>query len=75
MNPDYSDILGGFVAGGIAFLVVYLLVTAGAIVLGIWITYTIIWKAVRRGLYEYYNPRPDRGARDLENRVRGPRDW
>lgn len=47
-----------FVFGSIVLLAVYLVLTAGAIALGIWITYSIIWHAVRRGLYEFYNPRP-----------------
>lgn len=41
-----------FLAGG---LIIYLVLTAGAIALGLWVWYTVTWRAVRRGLYEYHN--------------------
>jgi len=53
MNNDYW---GPFAAAGIIGLVISLLLSAGAIALGIWITYTIIWRAVRRGLREFHRP-------------------
>ena len=49
---DYAGIAGF----GLVALIVYLVITVGIIALSIWITYTIIWRAVRRGLKEYYQP-------------------
>ncbi|TXK17647.1 hypothetical protein [Homoserinibacter sp. GY 40078] len=71
MYPDFSSVLGA----GVTFLVIYLVVCAGVVILGIWLTYTIIWRAVRRGLYEYHHPRPTRASRAMGDRVQGPRDW
>ena len=52
---DSSDFAG--IAGlGLIALVIYVAVTAGIVALSIWITYTIIWRAVRRGLREFYQP-------------------
>jgi hypothetical protein len=49
---DYASIAGfGFIA-----LIVYLVLTVGIVALSIWITYSIIWRAVRRGLREYHQP-------------------
>ncbi|HWS49887.1 MAG TPA: hypothetical protein VN241_02655 [Microbacterium sp.] len=51
-DPSGFGILAG--AGILAFLI-WAALTIGAVVLSVWITYTIIWRAVRRGLREYYN--------------------
>jgi len=75
VNPNYPEGIWALLGGGVVALIIWLLITAGAIALSIWITYTVIWRAVRRGLYEYHNPRPNRASRDLQDRVRGPRDW
>jgi len=75
MNPDYPEGLWALLGGGVVALLIWLLLTAGAVAFSIWVMYTIIWRAVRRGLREYHHPRPTRSSRDLEQRVRGPRDW
>lgn len=57
---------------------VYLALMAGAIALGVWITYTIIWRAVRRGLREYHYPgvRFGKSAQSLRSSPGGnPRNW
>ena len=51
-NSDYASIAGL----GIIALLVYLAITIGLVILSVWITYTIIWRAVRRGLREFYQP-------------------
>ena len=39
---------------GIVFFFVWLISTALIVLLAIWIQYTIIWKAVRRGMREFH---------------------
>ena len=70
--------MAGAAGIGIAFLLVYLVVSAGVVVLGFWITYTVIWRAVRRGLREFHHP----GVRFAGNAggapagiPSGPRNW
>ena len=48
-----------FAALGILSFVLWLVFTAGIIVLSVWITYTVIWRAVRRGMREFYSQRPE----------------
>lgn len=55
---------------GLVLLFIYAVLSIAVMLLGIWLTYTIIWRAVRRGLREYYNPTINAAARQ-----RGPRDW
>ena len=40
---------------GIAIIFVFLLY-AGLVAVGFWILYTVIWRAVRRGLREFHHP-------------------
>lgn len=54
---DPSGPLAALLGGGIILVIVWLLVTAAIIVLAIWITYTIIWRAVRRGMREWERDR------------------
>lgn len=49
------DPLGGLAALMVGGLIIYLILTAGAVVLGLWIWYTVTWRAVRRGLHEYHH--------------------
>lgn len=51
-TPDFSALA----AGGLIGLLLSLLLSAGAIAFSIWITYTIIWRAVRRGMREFHYP-------------------
>ena len=48
----------GLAAGGIIFLIVYIVVSILLILLGIWISYSIIWRAVRRGMREFHKNNP-----------------
>jgi hypothetical protein len=46
---------GGFAAlagAGLVGLLIALGVTIGSVLLGVWILYTVIWRAVRRGIRE-----------------------
>ena len=75
MDPNYPDGLYALLGGGIIAFVISLLFSAGAIALSIWITYTIIWRAVRRGLREFYHPRGTPTGSTAGQRQPGPRDW
>lgn len=44
--------------GSIIFLVVYLLGSLIVFLIGIWISYSVIWRAVRRGLKEFHKNDP-----------------
>lgn len=55
MDPNIPPIdFGAFAGFGILAFVIWLVFTAIIIVLAIWIQYTIIWKAVRRGMREFH---------------------
>ena len=45
-------------SGGILFLVLYLIGSLIVFLIGIWISYSVIWRAVRRGLKEYHKDNP-----------------
>lgn len=53
-NPIIPDDFAAFAGLGVAFLVGYLIFMALLIALAIWIQYTIVWKAVRRGMREFH---------------------
>lgn len=48
MNFDISS----FAGTGLIFLVLYLLFTGLIVALASWILYSVVWRAVRRGLRE-----------------------
>ncbi|MEO7122030.1 MAG: hypothetical protein ABI400_02705 [Lacisediminihabitans sp.] len=50
-NPDFFSMMAGF---GIVVAIVWFVVTVLLILLAIWIQYTIMWKAVRRGMREFH---------------------
>jgi len=52
INPDIS----GIFAGGIIAIILSVVLYAAVVALSIWIAYTIIWRAVRRGLKEFHYP-------------------
>jgi hypothetical protein len=58
MNTDPSNPLSTFASAGVVFLIVYLVVTALLIAIGIWISYSVIWRSVRRGMREFYKNVP-----------------
>ena len=47
-----------FAAGGVIFLVIYLVVSIVIFLIGLWISYSVIWRAVRRGLKEFHKDNP-----------------
>jgi hypothetical protein len=68
--------LGNLVAGFGVAAVVYLAVLAVIAMLSVWLLYQIIWRAVRRGMREFYAGQLD-VARSVDTirRGPGPRDW
>lgn len=54
---DNTPDLSGIFAGGLVVTLLSVLVYGGVIALSIWISYTIIWRAVRRGLREFHYPK------------------
>lgn len=53
-NPFPID-FGAYAGLGIVFFIIWLVFTVVIIIVSIWIQYTIIWKAVRRGMREFYH--------------------
>lgn len=68
--------LGGTFAGLGAVLAIYVGATIAVGALGLWLGYTIIWRAVRRGMREFYGDQLN-VARSVDSirRSPGPRDW
>lgn len=56
---DTNQLLAG---GGILFFIVYIVVTIVIFLIGLWISYSVIWRAVRRGLKEYHKDHPESSA-------------
>lgn len=60
--PNGYDAFFGLAMGG--FVALYILLIVSTIALTLWIWYSVTWRAVRRGLYEYhhngYNPKAGR---------------
>ncbi|MBX3067172.1 MAG: hypothetical protein IT191_05580 [Microbacteriaceae bacterium] len=54
MNFDFSQYAGL----GIVFAVVWVVVSILFFLLWIWILYTVIWHAVRRGMREFHGNQP-----------------
>lgn len=55
MDPNIPPIdFGAFAGLGIIAFIVWLIFMAIVIIVSIWIQYTIIWKAVRRGMREFH---------------------
>jgi len=52
---DPGELLGLGVFGILLSAVVY----ASAVALGFWLLYTVIWRAVRRGMREFHYPKQD----------------
>lgn len=52
MDTDFSGLFGFGIVAFFFGLVLY----AGLVVLMFWLTYTVIWRAVRRGLREFHYP-------------------
>ena len=45
-------------AGGLIFVIVYFVVSLLVFLIGIWISYSVIWRAVRRGMKEFHKDNP-----------------
>jgi hypothetical protein len=41
---------------GIFLFLLWLALSAAVIAFGLWLTYTVIWRAVRRGMREFHYP-------------------
>ena len=54
MDPNYPNYFGMFAGLGILAFFIWLVVTALLVWLALWIQYTIVWKAVRRGMREFH---------------------
>ena len=54
MDPNTPNYFGMLASFGILAFVIWLVVTALIVWLAIWIQYTIVWKAVRRGMREFH---------------------
>jgi hypothetical protein len=52
---DTNSLLAG---GGILFIVIYLVGSLIVFLIGIWISYSVIWRAVRRGMKEFHKDNP-----------------
>jgi hypothetical protein len=52
---DTNSLLAG---GGILFIVIYLVGSLIVFLVGIWISYSVIWRAVRRGMKEFHKDNP-----------------
>ncbi|MEO8528692.1 MAG: hypothetical protein ABI435_06415 [Pseudolysinimonas sp.] len=88
---DLGNFFAAWATTAAATLAVVVLIVAATVGLSIWLTYTIIWHAVRRGMREHYievhglpaqSRRSTRGATSgLQRRPEpirsetGPRDW
>jgi hypothetical protein len=47
-----------FAAGGIIFLIIYIVVSVALFLLVLRIFYSVIWRAVRRGMKEFHKDYP-----------------
>ncbi len=54
MDPNIPDVFGAMAGFGIVLAIVWFVSTVLLILLAIWIQYTIMWKAVRRGMREFH---------------------
>ena len=61
-----------------SYVVLYLLLTIGLAALSLWITYTVIWRAARRGLREFHYPgikMKGLSAQSVPRDPADPSDW
>lgn len=65
------DPYASLAAGGIAAVVIIFAVAGIGVTLSLWLLYTVIWRAVRRGLKEYHSP----AARQSSVPSYPPRNW
>ena len=54
-NLDPGELLGL----GIFGILISAVVVVSAVALGFWLLYTVIWRAVRRGMREFHYPKQD----------------
>lgn len=64
-TPSIPDLFGVFAGLGLVALLISIVVTVGLWLLGLWIAYSVIWRAVRRGLREYDEPQIGRAVQQL----------
>lgn len=66
IDPNSPDIFGAMAGLGTLFFFVWLVFTVVIVILAIWIQYTIVWKAVRRGMREFHY-----GSKDASQQMSG----
>ncbi|NYG99915.1 hypothetical protein FJ656_37055 [Schumannella luteola] len=52
MPDDSTPLLTALAGGGILAILLSIVLSVGGAALGLWLVYTVIWRAVRRGLRE-----------------------
>lgn len=60
MGENYEQIFGVGLTAFLVLVLLYVIVSAATVALAIWVTYTIIWRSVRRGMREFYGLGPYR---------------
>src|SRR3978361_2052197 len=82
VGNDYGGALAGFAGASMVVVLLLLLISAAGVALGVWIMYTIIWRAVRRGMREFHgvptkpaSSHPTQTTTQSPGRAAGPRDW
>lgn len=54
-DPNPLEPVGAMLALAAGGALIYFILMAGMIALGIWIWYSVTWRAVRRGLHEFHH--------------------
>lgn len=58
MHFDPTPLIGGSIIAIVLLGLLYLVLAAALMAFGLWLTYTVIWRAVRRGMREYHGLGP-----------------
>jgi hypothetical protein len=69
---DPWGIFSQMMQGGALLFIFGWIISIGVVTLWLWILYTVIWQAVRRGLREYYDPQSKHTAKSLFRRKADP---
>lgn len=75
MGNDFGGLAAAAVGGGIVFFVVLLAIIVGVVALEIWVVYTIIWRAVRRGMREYHHGSTPPNGQSKSRALYPPSNW
>jgi hypothetical protein len=63
MSPDLGTAFASAAGVGLLLLVLAIIFVIAMAALCLWILYTVIWRAVARGLEEFHHPDPHRRRR------------